>query len=438
MNAIILSIGDELILGQTLDTNSAWLSQQLAAVGCAIAAHMTVPDDQKLIERAIHDSSGRCDFLIITGGIGPTEDDLTRQALAKVMNVELEVNENWLHHLQAFFRARGREMPETNKIQAMIPRGATMIENTCGTAAGMRATLQSFTVAVQTEKGLAIRSLKRPHIDCRIFITPGVPKEMKAMFTLDILPEIQKVTGGAVILSRTLHTFGLGESWVAEKLGGLMKRDRNPSVGTTVSQGIVSLRINAHFNSLEEAQKNLDATIRACRDALGDVIYGEEDQTLAQVVAASLAPSRKTVTTAESCTGGLLAKMLTDIPGSSDYFKTGFITYSNESKHDLLSVPTELITQHGVVSEPVVQAMAAGALKRAGADYALAISGIAGPTGGTPTKPVGTVCIALASMQEMQSRTFNFPGDREMIRDRSAKMALSMLRFHLLGKSLPF
>ena len=273
---------------------------------------------------------------------------------------------------------------------------------------------------------------------CTIFITPGVPKEMKAMFTRDILPEIQKSTGGAVILSRTLHTFGLGESWVAEKLGELMKRDRNPSVGTTVSQGIVSLRINSRFDSLDEAQQNLDETIRACRDALGDIIYGEEDQAFAQVVAALLAPSRKTVTTAESCTGGLLAKMITDIPGSSDYFKTGFITYSNEAKTRTPGVPPELITQHGVVSEPVVQAMAAGALERTGADYALAISGVAGPTGGTPVKPVGTVCIALASMQEMQSRTFNFPGDREMIRDRSAKMALSMLRFHLLGKSLPF
>src|SRR5256885_4195902 len=168
ITAIILSIGDELVLGQTIDTNSAWLSQQLAAVGCDISAHITVPDDQKRIEHAIRDSASRCDFLIISGGIGPTEDDLTRQALAAVMGVELEMNEKWLHRLQAFFVARGREMPQTNKIQAMIPRGATMIENTCGTAAGMRA------VIGQSQR-------------CNVFVMPGVPKEMKAMFTQDVL-----------------------------------------------------------------------------------------------------------------------------------------------------------------------------------------------------------------------------------------------------------
>src|SRR5947207_1949975 len=184
MNAIILSIGDELVLGQTIDTNSAWLSQQLAAVGCDISAHITVPDEQKRIEHAIRDSAACCDFLIISGGIGPTEDDLTRQSLAAVMGVELEMNEKWLHRLRAFFRARSREMPETNKIQAMIPRGATMIENTCGTAAGMNA------------------KVERSHV----FVMPGVPKEMKAMFARDVLPHIRAQSGEAVILSRTLHT----------------------------------------------------------------------------------------------------------------------------------------------------------------------------------------------------------------------------------------
>ena len=306
MNAIILSIGDELILGQTVDTNSAWLSQQLAAVGCGIVAHATVPDDQPSIERAIRDSAARCDFLIITGGIGPTEDDLTRQALAAVMGVELDLNESWLARLTEFFKARGRDMPETNKIQAMIPRGATMIENTCGTAAGIQATLGEFAAANGSSE---------------VWATPGVPKEMKTMFTRDILPHIQTKTGGAVILSRTLHTFGLGESWVAEKLGDLMKRDRNPSVGTTVSQGIVSLRINARFDSRELAEQQLDETIRACRSALGDVIFGQEDQTLAEVLAVPLSLARLTITTAESCTGGLLAKMLTDVSGFQHLFQ---------------------------------------------------------------------------------------------------------------------
>jgi nicotinamide-nucleotide amidase len=319
-------------------------------------------------------------------------------------------------------------MPGTNKIQAMIPRGAAMIENTAGTAAGIDATLTMDTGGGRMG---AMRSL-------RVFVMPGVPKEMKIMFERSVLPHIRERGGGAVILSRTLHTFGLGESWVAERLGELMRRDRNPSVGTTVSHGIVSLRINARFESRDVAQQKLDESIAACREKLSDVIFGEENQTLQEVVAASLASSRKTVTTAESCTGGLLSKMLTDVPGSSDYFKQGWIVYSNKAKYERLGVSTEIINVYGAVSEPVVQAMATNARRLAKADYALAISGVAGPGGGSPTKPVGTVCIALAFDGGVTLRTFNFPGDRDMIRDRSAKMALTLLRYRVMGKAMPF
>src|SRR5688500_17220636 len=213
MRAIILSVGDELVLGQTVDTNSAWLSQQLAAVGCDVAAHLTVPDDQRAIEQAMLESVGRCDVLIVSGGIGPTEDDLTRQALAAVMNVPLEVNERWLKELDKFFAARGRPMPEMNRMQAMIPRGAAMIFNHAGTAAGIDATYRSG-----DQKTI-----------CRVFVMPGVPKEMKAMITRDVLPHVAAMSDGAVILSRTLHTYGLGESAVAERVGTQMMRGRNPS-----------------------------------------------------------------------------------------------------------------------------------------------------------------------------------------------------------------
>src|SRR3954447_18051653 len=264
MRAIILSIGDELILGQTVDTNSAWISQQLAAVGCAVAAHMTVSDDQRAIETAIEESVGRCDVLVISGGIGPTEDDLTRQALAAVMRVDLVTDPAWLAHLEAFFRKINRPMSPLNRIQAMVPRGATPIENTNGTAAGVDATYVSG-----DQKTI-----------CRVFVMPGVPKGMKAMFTATVLPVVRERGGGAVILSRTLHTFGLGESSVAEKLGPLMDRKRNPSVGTTVSGGIVSLRINARFNSLGQATRELESTEAACRAALGLLIFGADDETL--------------------------------------------------------------------------------------------------------------------------------------------------------------
>lgn len=429
MNAIIISIGDELVLGQNVDTNSAWLSRQLAAVGCTVAAHLTVPDDQRLIEQAIVECGERSDFLVITGGIGPTADDLTRQALAVVMRQELVLNDLWLKRLEDFFRARGREMPPTNRIQAMIPTGATMIDNALGTAAGIDATL-TFDRPVPGHS-------PRKHT-CRVFSLPGVPKEMTAMFTRDVLPHIRQAGGGGVILSASLHTFGVGESSIAERLGDLMRRDRNPSVGTTASGGVVTLRINSRFESREKAQEELHRTIDACRAAVGDLIYGEDDQTLQQVVGRMLAERKLTVTTAESCTGGLLAKLITDVSGSSEYFHAGFITYSNEMKYQRLGVSMEIINIHGAVSEPVVQAMANHAKRLAKADVALAISGVAGPTGGTAAKPVGTVCIALAHEGGTTARTFNFPGDREWVRDRAAKTGLTLLRFHLLGKDLPF
>jgi len=416
MNAIILSIGDELVLGQTVDTNSAWLSQQLATVGCAVLAHATVADDQRAIEEAIRQSESRCDLLLISGGLGPTEDDLTRQALAEVMHAPLELNQQWLAELEKFFAVRNRAMPAANRIQAMIPRGARMVFNTAGTAAGIESTIGK----------------------CRVFVMPGVPKEMKIMFARNVLPIVRESSGGAVILSRTLHTFGLGESAIAERLGDLMRRDRNPSVGTTVSSGIVSLRINSRFGSAAEAMEKLETTEQLCRAALGPLIYGQDDQQLQEVAGRMLKARGESIATAESCTGGLLGKMITDVPGSSGWYTYGWVTYANQAKEQLLSVPAKLLQEHGAVSEPVVLAMANAARLRASSTYALAISGIAGPDGGTPAKPVGTVCIALAHPGGASARTFLFPGDREFIRDRSARMALTLLRYHLLAERPPF
>jgi nicotinamide-nucleotide amidase len=424
LRTIVLSIGDELVLGQTVDTNSAWISQQLASVGAGVVAHLTVPDDQPAIEQAMLESVGRCDVLICSGGIGPTEDDLTRQALAAVMGVELELDEEWLRKLEVFFRKIKRPMSALNRIQAMIPRGAATVDNPNGTAAGVDATYVSG-----DQKTI-----------CRVFLLPGVPKEMKAMFTATVLPVVRERGGGAVILSRTLHTFGLGESSVAEKLGPLMDRRRNPSVGTTVSGGFVSLRLNARYGSVDQATRELQSTEDACRAALGTLIFGADEETLPAVVHQLILslPKPPVVRTAESCTGGLVAKMLTDSAGSSAYFDRAFVTYSNLAKEDLLNVSGKLIEEHGAVSEPVAAAMAEGARFGGPGVIALALSGIAGPGGGTPTKPVGTVCIALAHDEGTTVRTFVLTGDREMIRDRSAKTALTMLRFHLLGEPLPF
>ena len=428
MHAIILAVGDELTLGQTVDTNSAWLSQQLATIGLPVRAHLTVPDDQTAIEQAVRDAAGLTDILLITGGIGPTPDDLTRQALAAVMDQPLELNEKWLTELHTFFSKRNRPMPEMNKIQAMIPRGAELIWNHNGTAAGIHAHLQGT-----TDHGPRTTD---------IYVMPGVPKEMKLMFERSILPTLREKSGGAVILSKTLHTFGQGESTIAEMLGDLMDRTRNPSVGTTVSTGIVSVRINARFPNKDEARHHLDATVGECYAKLSDLIFAEDETTLPQAGARILLDRGVTIATAESCTGGLLAKYLTDVPGSSRYFRQGWVTYSNDAKSSELGVPVGLIEQHGAVSRETVVEMANRARALATTTYALAISGIAGPDGGTPEKPIGTVCLALSydddAGEGVTSRTFLFPGDREMIRERSAKMAMTMLRYHLLGKPMPF
>lgn len=422
ISAAILSVGDELVLGQTVDTNSAWLSSQLAAVGIGVAVHQTVGDDQSSIERALRELS-RFPLLLVSGGIGPTEDDLTRQALAAVLQQPLQLNDAWLEELHRFWQRRGRPMPDINRVQAMIPRTATLIRNHAGTAAGIRARLG----------------------DCDVFVMPGVPKEMKLMFERDVLPHVRALAGGAVLLSRTLHTFSQGESAIAEMLGELMRRDRNPSVGTTVSDGIVSLRINARFDDRDRAERALAETEAACRRRLGHLVFGADGETLQQVVVRQLIDARATVATAESCTGGLLAKLITDVPGSSACFQAGFVTYSNRAKHERLGVSREVLGTFGAVSEPVVEAMARNARRLAHATHALAVSGIAGPDGGTPAKPVGTVCLALASPRiaepkeaEVRTCTVHLVGDRELVRDRAAKSALTLLRYRLLNLPPPF
>jgi nicotinamide-nucleotide amidase len=457
MKAILLSIGDELVLGQTLDTNGPWIAQQLAAVGCEVVGHVTVGDDQTAIEDAIGSASGHRDvpeIVVITGGLGPTEDDLTRQAIAESIGCELVLDETWLRRIEEYFRRLGRAMPERNRIQAMIPAGATMIPNDHGTAAGVHAVYRTPFVS---PVGMPAVDPPRDRV-LHIFALPGVPKEMKPMFVDRVLPIIREFGGGGggggVILQTTLHTFGLGESAIAELLGEQMMRGRNPSVGTTVSNNIVSIRINARAASRDEAERSMNETVEACKARLGDLVFAADDQTLSDAVAAMLAPSHLTVTTAESCTGGLLAKYLTDVSGSSGYFRQGFIVYSNDAKRARLGVSENLINVHGAVSEPVVIAMARNARRLAETDFALAISGVAGPTGGTPAKPVGTVCVALAHLPPAEAgsprhgdredevsvvaRTFAFAGDREAIRDRAAKMALTMLRFRLLRQPLPF
>ena len=320
-----------------------------------------------------------------------------------------------IRHIAAFFEKRGRTMPERNKVQALHPRGVEVITNHWGTAPGLEGQLQ------------------RAHY----FVFPGVPREMFAMFERYVEPWVREnSTGnaGRVILARKINTFGWGESDVAVALGDLMARDRNPLVGTTVSGGVVACRLRSEFATLEEATAQLEDTAAQVERALGPIVYGRDDDTLSAALLQLLIAKDKTVATAESCTGGLVGAMLTDTPGSSAAYRGGWVTYTNELKVSELGVAVDLLCTHGAVSAECAAAMALGARRRAGSDYALSLTGVAGPDGGSTDKPVGTVWVALADEHGATPVLLQLAGDRTAIRDRAAKCALQLLRLHLLGE----
>jgi nicotinamide-nucleotide amidase len=415
--AAVLSIGDELTLGQTLDTNTKWLAARLLDLGVRTVEHRTVADDLDQQRDAITDLAARVDLLISTGGLGPTEDDITREALAAALGERLVEDADALEEIRAWFSRTDREMPERNSVQALRPESARRLTNERGTAPGLAITLRS-----------GGRS-------CDVYCLPGPPHAMHAMFERVIAPAIRRPPG-RVVLTRVLHTFGLGESAIAGVLGDLMRRDSAPLLGTTASDGVVSCRIRFEGDAEEaDAQRAVDDLAARVRTMLGDVVFGEGDDSLAGVALDLLRERGETLTTAESCTGGMIGERLTAIPGSSDAYLGGWITYANEMKRREVGVDPSLIARDGAVSEPVVRAMATGALERAGADHAISVSGVAGP-GASESKPAGTVWIALASRDGgVEARLFRFPGDRRTVRLRTTQVALAMLWRRLAGAS---
>jgi nicotinamide-nucleotide amidase len=413
MQAVILSIGDELIMGQTVDTNSAWLSARLADLGIMTIYHKTVPDDTASVILALKEACALSEVVMVTGGLGPTADDLTRHALAAFLKRPLDLHPPSLERIRAFFKSLGKEMPGINRIQAMVPRGVEVLDNDWGTAPGLK---------VKVGKAL-------------VFVFPGVPREMMKMAERDVFPLFQN-NGESAVFTEALHTFGAGESTVAEHLGDLMRRDRNPLVGTTVSQGVVTIRIRSEAPTRMLAQKQLAVTVKAVEARLGSLIFGRGGETLGGCVGKLAGKMGTRVATAESCTGGLVAQMLTDEAGSSLYFVGGWVVYSNAMKTRELGVPSSLIDREGAVSQAVACAMAEGALRQEAADWSISTTGIAGPDGGSSGKPVGTVWIAIGHRSisgiSTQAECFQFPGSRTMIRDRAAKTALNQLRLELL------
>ena len=410
-SAEILTIGTEILLGDLLDTNAAWISGRLAALGVSIYRHTTVGDNKKRITAALKEAASRADLVITTGGLGPTSDDLTNACLGEAAGREMVEYPEARRHVDEMFKRFGRTPTQSNYKQALFPEGSGLIPNPAGTAMGAMLELDGALVAT----------------------FPGVPGEMKGMFEETLEPLIKERSEGS-ILSRTLWFTGIGESALAEKVQDLLDAS-DPTVAPLAGQGKVRLRITTRAATTEEAEEKIAPVADEILSRLGDYYFGEDDETLESAIGKLLTGRGETLALAESCTGGLLAKRLTDRAGSSAFFTEGLVTYSNETKERLLGVPHELLVQHGAVSEPVAKAMAEGVRKTAGTDYGLSVTGVAGPDGGTEEKPVGLVFVGISDAEGTVAERLDLSAwrrSREAIRERSANRAFDLLRHRIL------
>ncbi|MEB2344067.1 MAG: competence/damage-inducible protein A [Deltaproteobacteria bacterium] len=416
MKAEILTIGDELLRGEIVDTNTAFLAERLLRIDVETRFHTTVLDDRADIRAAFVRAVARADIVLVSGGLGPTRDDLTIEVLAEAFGRRLVLHEASLAALHAFFARFGREMTANNEKQAWFPEGAEVLENPIGTAPGC---------LLEASPGGAL-----------LFCMPGVPRELYQMMDEQVLPRIaarRRVTGYA--RGALLRTFGIGESTLDERL-------RDVALPPGVELGFRTQFPDNHVRPVaraatpEEADARLCAALAALRERLGSLVYGEGEDALEVVLGRLLAAHGRTLATAESCTGGMIAELLTAVPGSSAYLRGGVVAYADAAKTALLGVPEALLAEHGAVSEPVARAMAEGARARFGADYAVATTGIAGPTGGTKEKPVGLVFVALADAAGTESRELFFAFGRERNRRLAAQVAMDWVRRRLLGEPL--
>ena len=418
----IILTGTEILQGHYSDRNGPWLSARLLEAGFATARHLMIADKEADLRQALSEAAGHCDLLITSGGLGPTGDDLTRQLIAEEWGAPLVYDEEALERIRERFRIRGRVMTECNAIQAYIPQGATILQNDHGTAPGF------FLKPASGQPRAAILAL------------PGPPRELQPMFSEKALPLVVEAFGGPRAPRRTLtfHTVGLPESLINDKVKDLFESDPRVNFALLASLGKVDVRLTLQGED-EAANERLEEQWRALvHKRLGSAfIYAEQDVTLEQAVLDLACARSQTLAVAESCTGGLVAGRLTDVPGASKALIEGFVTYSNEAKAARLGVARDLIDRHGSVSEEVAAAMADGARRVSGADWAVSLTGIAGPEGGTPEKPVGLVWIAVAGPGLPGTAVkHRFIGDRADIRTQATTAALDMLRRGLAGLPL--
>lgn len=419
MKAEIISIGSELTSGQNLDTNSQWLSIELAKIGIPVHYHTTVADDLDANIAVLRHAVGRAELVLVTGGLGPTQDDLTREAMAALGGVGLVFHEPSFEAIRQRFSRRKREMPERNRVQAMFPAGSEPIANPHGTAPGIWMTVRR---ATPSDQSVVLAAM------------PGVPYEMYRMFHEQVRARLlAQFAGQGVLVQRKINAFGLGESDIESRLLDLTARGRVPEVGITVHDGVISLRIISRGVSEAAARDAAQPTADIIYTRLGNLIFGEEDETLASAVAKSLASRGRTLAVAEGCTGGLVAARICEMPGASRWFRGGVVAYANDSKTRLLDVSADLLQEHGAVSEEVARAMAGTCRRHFGSDIAVAVTGIAGPEGGTPDKPVGRVCVAVAGGEQITSQTLHIIGDsRASMQSRAAQHALNQVRLRAL------
>lgn len=411
--AAIIAVGSELLTGTRIDTNSLFITDALNAIGIDVVFKEVVGDDRVELAAHVSHALARVDLLVMTGGLGPTADDVTREVVAECLGLPLEEDSAVLDAIRRRFEVRGWRMPEINRRQALVPRGARVLPNPNGTAPGLW---------IEHDRGAAL-------------LVPGPPIEMKPMLERVVEEQLRPRTGGMRVARRILRIAGRSESRVEEITHPVYSRwsSADPPVETTILAGAgqIELRLSVRGTDAAALEKALDRARDEIVAVLPNDVFSDDGRSMEEVVGDLLKARGWRIALAESCTGGLVASRLTDISGSSAYVERGIVAYSNEAKIELLGVPAELIAAHGAVSEPVAVAMAEGIRARARVDVGVGVTGIAGPTGGTPTKPVGTVCIAVAvggAEPRTSVRTFRFPGNRELVKTFSAFTALDMVR----------
>jgi nicotinamide-nucleotide amidase len=419
----LINTGSELMLGRVLNMHQQWLCRRLADLGYVVTRQVAVPDTGNDIEQAVREALARADLIITTGGLGPTSDDLTRDLVAQLLGKELREDAAVLAHIRSFFESRKRPMPERTKVQAMVPDGATVLHNPHGTAPGL---------AMEVRPN-HFRTGGQPSW---LIMLPGPPRELRPMFTDTVAPLLRRVLPlASEFVCRTLRTTGIGESVVEEKIGGPLQRwvEAGLDLGYCARPGQVDVRLAARGADAERQGQEAEAIVRGL---IGPYIYGVEDEDLETVIVRLLTERKATLALAESCTGGCIANRVTNVPGASAVLLAGLVTYSNAAKQKFLGVQAETLARHGAVSKPVAREMAEGARKQIQADYALSVTGIAGPSGGTPKKPIGTVFIGLAAPSgTVAERQFN-PYDRETFKQVTTQQALELLRRTILSDSV--